>query len=161
MHNKVLTSFFILQKEYVRIKRKSTVIKICYPHFFRKISVLALLSTILWTSQLALLPNLLMHASKQKKSVLCPFLFQLLMIAGAPWFPLGPQKCSFEKLPRHAWRLPTSIFDAAAHFVCLPQESQPSPIGGLHTLASQLSGPFPAPAHCCPVCGSAAQLQGR
>lgn len=73
----------------------------------------------------------------------------------------GAEKCSFEKSPRRAWRLPTSIFDAAAHFVCLPQESQPSPTRGLHTLASQLSGPFPAPAHCCPVCWSAAQVQAR
>lgn len=73
----------------------------------------------------------------------------------------GAEKCSFEKSPRRAWRLPTSIFDAVAHFVCLPQESQPSPTGGLATLASQLSGPFPAPAHCHPVCGSAAPLQAR
>lgn len=39
----------------------------------------------------------------------------------------GAEKCSFEKSPRRAWRLPTSIFDAVAHFVCLPQESEPSP----------------------------------
>lgn len=73
----------------------------------------------------------------------------------------GAEKCSFEKSPRRAWRLPTSIFDAVAHFVCLPQESQPSPTGGLDALASQLSGPFPAPAHCRPACGSAAPLQAR
>lgn len=73
----------------------------------------------------------------------------------------GAQKCSFEKSPRRAWRLPTSIFDAVAHFVCLPQESQPSPTGGLATLASQLQRPFPAPAHCRPVCGSAASLRAR
>lgn len=60
----------------------------------------------------------------------------------------GAEKCSFEKSPRRAWRLPTSIFDAVAHFVCLRQESQPSPTGGPATLASQLSGPFPTPAHC-------------
>ena len=63
----------------------------------------------------------------------------------------GAEKCSFEKSPRRAWRLPTSIFDAVAHFVCLPRESQPSPTGGPATLASQLSGPFSAPAHCHPV----------
>ncbi len=73
----------------------------------------------------------------------------------------GAEKCSFEKSPRRAWRLPTSIFDAVAHFVCLPQESQPSPTGGLNALASQLSGPFPAPAHCRLVCGSAAPIQAR
>lgn len=56
----------------------------------------------------------------------------------------GAQKCSFEKSPRRAWRLPTSIFfDADAHFVCLPKESQPQPPTGVaHTPASQLSGPF-------------------
>lgn len=73
----------------------------------------------------------------------------------------GAEKCSFEKSPRRARRLPTSIFDAVAHFVCLPQESQTSPSGGMHTQASQLLWPLPAPAHCCPVCGSAVQLQAR
>lgn len=73
----------------------------------------------------------------------------------------GAEKCSFEKSPGRARRLPTSIFDAVAHFVCLPQESQPSPTGGLATLASQLSGPFPAPAHCRLEYGSAAPLQAE
>lgn len=70
----------------------------------------------------------------------------------------GAEKCSFEKLPGRVWRLPTSIFDAVAHFVCLPPELQHSPNRGPATLASQLSGPFPAPAHCCPVwvCSSTA-----
>lgn len=73
----------------------------------------------------------------------------------------GAEKCSFEKSPRRVWRLPTSIFDAVAHFVCLPQESQPSPTGGLATPACQLSGCIPAPAHCHPVCGSVAPLWAR
>lgn len=42
----------------------------------------------------------------------------------------GTRKCSFEKWLRRARRLPTSIFDAVAHFVCLGQEWQPSPTGG-------------------------------
>lgn len=36
---------------------------------------------------------------KKEKSILCPFLFQLLMIAGAPWFPLGPRNAHLKNCP--------------------------------------------------------------
>lgn len=73
----------------------------------------------------------------------------------------GTKKCSFEKSPRCSRRLPTSIFDVVAHFVGLPQEAQPNPTGSLGTVASQLSAPLPAPAHCCPLCESAVRPQAR
>lgn len=38
----------------------------------------------------------------------------------------GNKQCSFEKSPRCSRRLPTSFFDAVAHFVSLPREAQPN-----------------------------------
>lgn len=63
----------------------------------------------------------------------------------------GNKECSFEKSPRCSRRLPTSFFDAVAHFVGLPQEAQPNPTVGRRAVASQLSSPLPAPAHHYPV----------
>lgn len=77
-----------------------------------------------------------------KKCILCPFLFQLLMIAGAPWFPLGPRNAHLKNRPDVHGGCQPQFFDAAAHFVCRPQESEPNATGGPHTPASQLSGPF-------------------
>lgn len=73
----------------------------------------------------------------------------------------GNKECSFEKSPRCSRRLPTSFFDAVAHFVGLPQEAQPNLTVGWCTVASQLSSPLPAPAHHCPVCGAAIPLQAK
>lgn len=73
----------------------------------------------------------------------------------------GNKECSFEKSPRCSRRLPTSFFDAVAHFVGLPQEAQPNLTVGRRAVASQLSSPLPAPAHRCPVCGSAILLQAK
>lgn len=60
----------------------------------------------------------------------------------------GTKECSFEKSPRCSRRLPTSIFDAVAHFVGLPQEAQPNLTGSL-THSSQ---PITHPSSCtCPL----------
>lgn len=64
----------------------------------------------------------------------------------------GNKERSFEKLPRCSPRLPTSFFDAAAHFVGLPQEAQPNLTVGRRAVASQLSSPLSAPAQRCPAC---------
>lgn len=39
------------------------------------------------------------HAKKKKKKILCPFLFQLLMIAGVQCFPLGPKNAHLKNRP--------------------------------------------------------------
>lgn len=98
---------------------------------------------------------------KGKKKYSLSISFPIAYDSRSTMLSSGAQKCSFEKSPRRAWRLPTSIFfDADAHFVCLPKESQPPPEWPTHQPANY-QGRFPAPAHCWPLCGLAAQLQAR
>lgn len=61
--------------------------------------VAAVWCRVLSALQLALLPSLLMHAKDREKSVLCPFPSQLLMIAAAPGFPLGPRNAHLKNHP--------------------------------------------------------------
>lgn len=97
-------------------------------------------------------PAYLCMPGREKKRILCPFLCQLLMIAAAaPQYPLGPEKCSFEKSPGRASRLPASIFDAVAHFAALFLRSHSTaPAEDWPHSPANYQAPAPAPAHCTP-----------
>lgn len=96
-----------------------------------------------------------MPAEKRKgKSILCPFLFQLLMIAGALCFPLGARNAHLKNRPDVRGGCQPQFFLMQTLILCVfprsrcarPSPSAPSapPTRVAHTPASQLSGPvFP------------------
>lgn len=100
---------------------------------------------------------------KGKKSTLCPFLFQLLMIAGALCFPLGPRNAHLKNRPDVHGGCQPQFFLMRTLILCVfPRSRSPSPPPEWPThQPANYQGRFPAPAHCWPLCGLAAQLQAR
>lgn len=107
-HFSDLFSFFKEQETgNVRFKRKTVVtkyVKLLSLENNTSFCICSLIYHLFQHQSLPSCPTYLRVPAKKKKrkkrrSTLCSFLSQLLMIAGAPWFPLGPRNAHLKNRP--------------------------------------------------------------